>query len=33
MGMFAAKRDAVRAFFVVGVRRENISASHKSEAI
>ena len=34
MGMFAAEKgDAVRAFFVVGVRRESIAASHKSEAI
>ncbi|MGX5830768.1 hypothetical protein [Mesorhizobium sp. 43Arga] len=33
MGMFAAKRDAVRALFVVGMRREKIAASHRSEAI
>ena len=33
MGMVAAKGDAVRALFVVGMRREKIAASHKSEAI
>ena len=33
MGMFAAKRGRGARLFVVGVRRENISASHKSEAI